>query len=121
MNRRLTVEELEARWEKTLQATQSAALKHSRTFRRLKSLADEIVSAPIDINDYFPVVEQMVECLETLDPGSQESIFGIFKGRIKPSSVWQVRMFRMECRDLLAHLHAFEKWRRDRHHLRMVK
>jgi hypothetical protein len=32
-----------------------------------------------------------------------------------------VRTLRMECKDLLAHLDAFDQWRRDLHHLRRIK
>ena len=121
MNDRLTVSELESRWENALMATQTAATGHPGAYRKLKTLAAKIVGNPIDINDYFPIVEEMINLLEVLDPCGQESIFQIFKARISPSSIWHVKMLRMECRDLLSHLNTFDKWRRKRHHLRMVK
>jgi len=121
MDNRLTVRELEARWEKALTATQTAAARHPRTYRELKALAAEIVETPIDINDYFPTVERLLNHLELLDPCCKGSIFQIFKSRISPSSIWQVKMFRMECQDLLTHLDAFDEWRRNKHHLRIVK
>lgn len=117
----LTVKELEARWDKALAATRAAVVKHPRTYRELKAQAARIVDNPIDINDYFPAVEKLVNRLETLDPCGNGSIFDIFSTRISPSNIWQVKMLRMECKDLLAHLSAFDKWRRNRHHLRMVK
>jgi hypothetical protein len=121
MESTLTIEELEARWEKTLLATQNAAAAHPGTYRRLKSQAAEIVETAIDINAYFPTVEKLVERLKTLDPSGRGSIFDIFGHRISPSSIWQVRMLRMECKDLLAHLDDFDKWRREKRHLRRVK
>ncbi|MBC2711818.1 MAG: hypothetical protein HGJ94_12770 [Desulfosarcina sp.] len=121
MDSRLTVKELESRWEKALTATRTAAARHPRAYRELKALAAEIVGHPIDINDYFPTVEKLVNRLETLDPGGRGSIFEIFNARISPSSIWHVKMLRMECRDLLAHLNAFDEWRRKKHRLRMVK
>lgn len=117
----LTVKELEARWEKALTATQTAAVEHPRAYRELKVLAAEIVANPIDISDYFPAVEKLVNQLEVLDPGGHGSIFAIFNARISPSSIWHVKMLRMECKDLLAHLNAFDEWRRKKHHLRLVK
>ena len=121
MDSHLTVSELESRWEKALSATRTAAARHPRTYRELKALAAEIIEKPIDINDYFPTVEKLLNHLELLDPCGQESIFQIFKARISPSSIWQVKMLRVECRDLLTHLNAFDEWRRNKHHLRMVK
>ena len=121
MDSRLTVKELEARWEKALAATQTAAAEHPRTYRELKALAAEIVENPIDINDYFPAVEKLINHLELLDPCGQGSIFQIFKARISPSTIWHVKMLRMECRDLLTHLNAFDEWRRKKHHLRVLK
>jgi hypothetical protein len=121
MDSRLTVEELETRWEKALKSTRTAAASHPGAYRELKTLAAEILETSIDINDYFPTVERIIHLLEELDPCDKGSIFQIFKPRISPSSIWHVRMLRMECRDLLAHLNAFDQWRRRQHHLRMVK
>lgn len=118
---RLALGDIEARWEKALHATRSAVEQHPRTYRQLKAQAAEIVDNPVDIKDYFPCVEKLLKRLNTLDPCAHGSIFDIFNTRISPSSIWHVKMLRMECKDLLAHLHAFEKWRRDIHHLRMVK
>lgn len=115
------VKELEARWKKALQATQIAASAHPRTYRKLKAQAAEIVESPIDINDYFPTVENLVELLKTMDPCDHGSIFQIFNARISPSSIWHVKMLRIECKDLLAHLDVFDAWRRKQHRLRMVK
>ncbi|MDX2454807.1 hypothetical protein [Desulfosarcina sp.] len=117
----LTVKELEARWEKALAATRAAVTQHPRTYRDLKAQAAEIIENPIDINDYFPRVEKLVDQLKAMDPCGHGSIFDIFSAHISPSSIWHIKMLRMECRDLLSHLNAFDEWRRSQHHLRMVK
>jgi hypothetical protein len=116
-----TVMDLEARWEKALQATRRAAAAHPQRYRQLKALAAEIIENPIDIDDYFPSVEKLIDRLNDLDPNRSGSIFGIFSDRLSPSTLWQVRMLRMECKDLLAHLDVFDTWRREKIHLRMVK
>jgi hypothetical protein len=121
MDSQLTVSELESRWENTLTATGTAVARHPRTYRTLKALAVEVVERPIDINDYFPTVEKLLKHFELLDPCGTGSIFEIFKFRIKPSSIWQVKMLRVECRDLLNHLNTFDEWRRKKHHLQVVK
>lgn len=116
-----SLKDLQARWEKVLHATQRTVAAHPAVYRQLKAQAAEIVENPIDINDYFPVVEKLIDRLTALDPGENGSIFAIFSARISPSTIWQIKMLRMECRDLLAHLDDFDKWRRGNIHLRMVK
>lgn len=120
MDQRLTLVELTTRWEHALAATQDVVARNPNVYRELKSLITVVLTQSIDIDDYFPTVEKITLLLETLDPCDSGSIFQHFKPRVAPSKIWQVRMLRMECRDLLAHLKAFDKWRRSRHHLHMV-
>ena len=117
----LTVEELETRWEKALEATRRAAAAHPATYRQLKLLAADVLDNSVDINDYFPTVEHLIECLTLLDPCHRGSIFDIFCERLAPGDIWQVRNLRLECKDLLAHMDAFDRWRRKKCHLRMIK
>jgi hypothetical protein len=117
----LTVEELETRWNETLEATRRAAAADPVAYRRLKTRAAGVLENPVDINDYFPTVDRLIECLKSLDPCGQGSIFDIFCKRISPDDVWQVRDLRLECRSLLAHLDAFDRWKREKICLRRVK
>ena len=121
MQPNLTVKDLESRWEKALEETRRAAATHPAIYRKLKAHAAEIVENPLDINDYFPTVEKLLNRLETLDPCRRGSIFDLFCERISPGNIWQVRTLRLECRDLLAHLDAFDRWKRERICLRRVK
>ena len=121
MEGRLTVKQLEERWEKVLRATRSAVVDHPRAYREVKAQAAAIIDAPVDIQDYLPTVEKLTYRLKTLDPCGQGSIFDLFTERITPTSIWHVKMLRMECCDLLEHLRAFDQWRRDQHRLRRVK
>jgi hypothetical protein len=121
MDEQLTVSELESRWKDALGATRLATTTHPYTYRQLKSLAADVVNNPIDIDGYFPTVEKLLNHLQRLDPAGHGSIFQIFSERIKPTSIWQVRMLRMECKDLLDHLEVFDEWRRSTHHLRRIK
>ena len=120
-DQRLTVSELESRWKSALHATRFSTTKHPHTYRELKSLAARVVDNHIDIDAYFPTVEKLLDHMQRLDPAGRGSIFQIFSERIKPTSIWQVRLLRMECRDLLAHLEAFDEWRRQQHHLKIIK
>ncbi|MFH1985543.1 MAG: hypothetical protein ABIL58_27220 [Pseudomonadota bacterium] len=118
---RITVGDLERRWEKALSATQTAVRRQPEAYHRLKALTGEIVSGPLDIRDYLPTVRKMISLLRALDPHGGESIFHYFENRISPADVWQVNLFRMECTDLLAHLKAFDDWRIKNRRLKIVK
>lgn len=121
MNDKLTIEDLEKRWKNALAATQTAVRKHPSVYRKLKSLAGDIVENPLDIRDYFPSATKLTSLLKRMDPKEQGSIFNFFNDRITPSSIWQVTLLRMECKDLLAHLNEFENWRIKTRHLKIIK
>jgi len=121
MEGRLTVKILRKRWEKALQATLVATKRNPETYRQVKEQVSDIIDNPVDIKEYFPTVEKLLCRLEALDPKRRGSIFDIFNDRLSPSSIWQVKLLRMECRDLLFHLDAFDEWRRKKHRLRVVK
>jgi hypothetical protein len=107
----VTLAELEGRWQKALEVTRSSAGRHPDRYRELKKRVAEIVERPLDIREYLPAVEQVVDLLHTLDPNEEGSIFDLFRDRFRPSNIWQVPLLRVECRDLLAHLEVFEDWR----------
>jgi hypothetical protein len=117
----LTVGELEQRWQMALNQTRAAVARHPGAYHELKTLALDIIATPLDIEDYPPAVKKLAELLERLDPGGQGSIFFYFNHRIAPSSICDVPWLRMECRDLLAHLKAFDQWRIQCCRLRLVE
>lgn len=121
MDEKLTIAELEKRWEEALAATRAAVSRYPNAYRKLKSLAVDIVEKPLDIKAYLPTAEKLTDLLDRMDPEGRGSIFCIFKDRIAPSSIWQVPLLRMECKDLLAHLKAFDTWRVKKSHLKVVK
>ena len=117
----LTIAELEKRWEDVLSVTRTAVDRHPSVYRQLKSLAVDIIVRPIDISDYLSTAQKLADLLKIMDPNGRGSIFGHFSQRISPVSIWQVSLLRMECKDLLAYLKAFDKWRIDTCHLSLVK
>ncbi len=121
MHKQLTVAELEKRWDEVLLATQVAVSRYPETYRELKSLVGDIVDKPLDIRAYMPTVEKLAGLLKTMDPMGRGSIFYIFIDRIAPNSIWQVALLRMECKDMLDHLSAFERWRLKGRRLKAVK
>jgi len=118
---RLTVSELENRWNNALVMTLNAVTKHPAVYRELKSLAGEIVAKPLDIREYLPTAQKLVEFLQQMDPNNLGSIFCFFNDRIAPSSIWDATWLRMECEDLLAHLRVFDEWRLNTCGLRVVQ
>jgi hypothetical protein len=121
MNDRLTIQELEKRWENVLSLTKRAVARQPSVYRQLKSLAGDIVGQPLDIKEYLPTAEKLADLLQVMDPNGSGTIFHFFKSRISPSNIWQVPLLRVECRDLLAHLEAFDQWRVSTSNLRVIK
>lgn len=117
----LTVSELETRWNNALVMTLSAVTKHPAVYRELKSLARDIVANPLDIGEYLATVQKLAGFLNGLDPNELGSIFSLFNDRITPSSIWDATWLRLECKDLLAHLKAFDEWRLKTCGLRVVR
>ena len=121
MNSRPTLTQLKSRWNRTLEATSSSVSDHPQAYRELKALLADTIGRQVDINDYFPTVERLIDHLNCLDPMGRESIFHHFRTRISPSSIWDVKLLRVECRDLMDHLKVFDEWRLERHHLKVIK
>ena len=101
--------------------TKIAVVRNPDVYRQLKSLAADIAANPLDIREYLPTAEKLCSLLKFMDPDGRGSIFCHFSDRIEPRSVWQVSLLRLECKDLLAHLKMFDKWRVDTCHLRIMK
>ena len=121
MDESVTIEELERRWATALSATRKAVVRHPAEYRQIKFMATEIVGKTIDINEYLPTAEKLARLLKTMDPYGRGSIFSIFNRRITPSSIWQVPLLRVECKDLLAYLKAFDHWRLSVKSLKIIK
>jgi len=118
---KVTLEELEKRWQNVLSETEAAVIRHPCAYRQLKSLADHILRETLDISEYLPTAKKLTGLLKTMDSDGRGSIFGHFVDRISPSSIWHIHWLRVECGDLLDHLKAFDHWRRDRQFLRRIK
>ena len=121
MTDQLTISELERRWQRTLDLTRHAVVRNPVIYRQLKSLAADIAANPVDIREYLPAAEKLTGLLKVMDPEGRGSIFYHFSDRIAPRSIWQVPLLRMECKDLLAYLKAFDAWRLDACHIIVVK
>ena len=121
MDDSLTVAELQQRWENALVMTHAAVARQPGVYRELKSMAGDIVNRPVDISEYLPAVRKLAALLEKMDPCGRGTIFHFFNERIAPASIWDVCWLRAECKDLLAHLAAFDQWRLTHGRLKAVK
>ncbi|WP_080804615.1 hypothetical protein [Desulfamplus magnetovallimortis] len=113
--------DINKQWEDALHLTEKAVNRHPEAYRELKKLIHRTVSCPLDIRDYFTTAEKIVNLLSCLDPCGQGSIFHRFSESLAPSNIWHVKWMRVECLDLLDHLDAFDRWRREKRKLRIVK
>lgn len=118
---RTAIDTLNRQWERMLCRTEDAVCRRPDRYRELKALILRTVDRPLDIKDYIPTAGKIVQLLKSLDPGGKGTIFQRFVEPLKPSDIWHLKWMRMECSDLLDHLGAFEKWRRHRRCLRVVK
>ena len=121
MDENLTISDLKIRWEEVLKVTKTAVYHHPSEYRQIKSIANEVVNNPLDINEYIPTVKKLTHLFSIMDQGDQGTIFQHFNERIRPSNIWQIDLLRVECQDLLEHLHQFDRWRLKIHHLKVVK
>lgn len=121
MDEVLTVIDLKQRWEKVLKTTRISVYNHPKEYRQLKNLARDIIHKPLDIGEYMPTINKLTHLLKMMDESGKGSIFYLFKKRINPSNVWQINLLRVECRDLLAHLKEFDRWRLKVHRLKVIK
>ena len=121
MNETLTITELERRWEKTLSATEKTVTRYPQVYRELKILVEEIVTKTLDISDYPVIAEKLGRLLRSMEDDVQKNIFYFFSDRVSPSSISKLKLLRLECWDLLDQLKAFDAWRMETHHLRILK
>jgi hypothetical protein len=121
MIEKLSVEELEKRWENALLVTDKAVAAHPHVYREIKKLLTDIIEKPLDIKDYTHTAEKLVGLLKSIGCHAPESIFHFYYDRVSPSSICNLKFLRVECQDLLSHLEAFDEWRNKKRHLRIVK
>ena len=121
MNEKLSVQELERRWEDALRCTEKAVTSHPDVYREIKRLVADIIAKPLDIRDYPATAERLVALLKTAGRHAQGSIFHFYGDRVSPSCICNLKFLRLECRDLLSHLEAFDEWRNKKSRLRVVK
>ena len=121
MDEKLSFEELEKRWDDVLHGTDNAVSAHPTVYRELKQLAADIIAKPLDIEDYPATAERLASLLKTIGSRAPGSIFHFYCNRVAPSSICNLKFLRLECRDLMSHLQAFEEWRSNRCRLRVVK
>lgn len=117
----LTIAELEKRWEKVLSDTDKAVSRHPGAYREIKSIASDIIAKPLDIKDYHPTAKKLVKLLKILGDDIPGSIFHFYGDRVSPTSICHLKLLRVECTDLMAHLKAIDKWRKKKRAMRVVK
>jgi len=121
MDKSPSVDELRKRWEAALTVTDEAVARHPMVYREIKSLTVDIITKPLDIEDYPMTAERLVRLLKSIGCDTQGSIFHFYYDHFSPSSIWHLKLFRAECQDMLAYLDAFDEWRRKIHRLRLLK
>jgi len=116
-----SIDELKKRWEAVLTVTDRMVVRQPGVYREIRSLAEDILTKPLDIQDYPMTAERLTRLLRIAGYQAQGTLFHFYFDRFSPSSISRLKLFRAECRDLLASLDAFEGWRRKTRRLRLLK
>ena len=116
----VTFEELQRRWEKALIVSEKAVADNPVVYREIKSLAGDIANKPLDIAEYVPTADKLFELLEKMCSEAHGTIFQYYYKSVSPTSIWHLKLLRVECRDLLASIEALDKWRKNKRSLKVV-
>ena len=116
-----TLEELKKRRLLVLTCSEEAVYARPRTYGRLKARIRAIIEAPVDVDAYYPRAMDLASLLRELSSPGKSTIFDHFCRRIDPTKEGCARFFRMDCRDLKAHLDDLDAWRMARKRIRLIK
>jgi hypothetical protein len=115
------IAELKKRRNKSLVASVEAIRKHPEPYAELQALLQSVLSAPLDVSDYYRVATRLAAILEILSGVRRDCLFPYFLGIIDPKQRGASRYFRTACRDLDEQLREIEQFRKDRACLRRIK
>ncbi|MBI9085397.1 MAG: hypothetical protein JEZ11_17510 [Desulfobacterales bacterium] len=116
-----TLEDLKKRRILALVRSEEAVHMRPQAYGRLKTQIRTVITAPVDVDAYYRRATDIAALLRELGGTVDCSIFDPFCRRIDPAKEGCARFFRMDCRDLKAHLDDLDAWRMARKRIRCVK
>lgn len=116
-----TLEDLEKRRLLALIGSEEAVHRRPQAYGQLKTQIRTVITAPVDVDAYYRRAADIAAILRELGGTVECSIFDHFCRRIDPAKEGCARFFRMDCRDLKAHLDDLDAWRMAQKRIRRVK
>jgi len=110
---------LQTKWREYYAATETALTANYPAYREILGLFDRICTRPVEIDEYWDMAVRLGKLLEQMGPGTV--FYNYFFEQINPYHQGTARHFRHLCLDLREQIQAFDRWRREKRRLRLVK
>ncbi len=115
------MEDLRRRRQESLEKTEKAIADHPDEYRQIKQLLGEILARPVEITEYYRIARALTGLLEQLNALSPGSLFAYYHENIAPELQGDTRYFKMMCADLREQIDHVDRFRRQRHNLRVLR
>ncbi|MBS3810129.1 MAG: hypothetical protein KGY38_08250 [Desulfobacterales bacterium] len=116
-----TMEDLKKRRQQSLENASRAIAARPDEYREVKQMIDRVLCRPVDISEYNRIARQMVRLLESLNASSPGSVFSYYYNHIHPDKKGDTRYFKVLCADLKEQIRSVDRYRRQRHNLRIIR
>ncbi len=104
--------------EQSLVNTEKAIRKHPDDYLEIKSIVNQVITHPVDIDEYYTVAVNLATLLEKMGP---DTIFDhYYLDNVDPRRVCQARYFRYICRDLNEQIDILNQWRKKQRKICVV-
>ena len=105
--------------EQSLVNTEKAIWKRTDEYLEIKSIVNQVIKHPVDIDEYYSTAVRLATLLESM---GRNTIFDpYFLDNVDPRRGCQARYFRYICRDLSELIESLSHWRRERLKIRIIK
>lgn len=121
INNRLSKDDLEQKWAKSLMASERAVECRHTAYCDLKRLVRRINAGSIDVADYYTTAVHLGARLSEMSSGYGNTVFHYFAEQIDPRKNGDARCFRMECRQLSEQFEELDRRRAASRPLRVIK
>ena len=104
--------------EQSMINTEKAILKHPDEYLKIKSIVNQVIKHPVDIDEYYTIAVRLATLLESM--GRDTIFFPYFLNNVDPRNNCQARYFRYICMDLDDQIKNLNHWRRKRLKIRVI-
>ena len=120
-NRHVSMKDLQRRRRESLEKAEKAIASRPGEYLQIKRLLAEILSRPVEVGEYHRIARRLTGLLEQLNAGAPDSLFAYYYDNLAPERQGDARYFKMVCTDLNEQIRHVDKFRRQRHNLRIIQ